>query len=540
MIHNRRLATANVGVAVGAFGIATFMALMQALSRASLDLPGRSAKMYYLSVTAHGVLMAIVFTTFFIMGLGVAFTTRALDRPLKWPKLAWAGFWIAVVGTAMTAWAILWGKASVLYTFYPPLQAHWAFYVGATLLVVGSWVWGAVVIATYLAWKRDNRGRPVPLAVYGILSTIIVWYLATIGVAAEMLFLLIPWSLGLTETVDPLLARMLFWFFGHPLVYFWLLPAYVVWYAVVPKEAGGKLFSDPLARMVFALFIILSTPVGFHHQFMDPGISAGWKMAHTVTTFAILFPSFVTAFTVTASLEVAGRMRGATGLLDWIGKLPWGNPMVAAVLLSMLLFAIGGFGGAINAAFGMNSVVHNTAWIQGHFHLTVGSAVALTFMGVCYWLVPKLVDRDLELGLLAKWQPYLWFLGMLFFSISNHITGIMGMPRRVYEATYGGAEAAAQWQGLTLLSAGGGILLFASAAFFLLVMLGTVTAGRKARQPALEFAEPLEGEPRKLLVFDKIWAWVVVAVILVALAYAYPLADHLSMETFGSRGFKPF
>ncbi len=503
-------------------------------------LPGRSAKMYYLSVTAHGVLMAIVFTTFFIMGLGVAFTTRALDRPLKWPKVAWAGFWIAMIGTAMTAWAILWGKASVLYTFYPPLQAHWAFYVGATLLVVGSWVWGAVVIATYLAWKKDNPGTPVPLAVYGILSTIIVWYLATIGIAAEMLFLLIPWSLGLTDTVDPLLARMLFWFFGHPLVYFWLLPAYVVWYAVVPREAGGKLFSDPLARMVFALFIVLSTPVGFHHQFMDPGISAGWKMAHTVTTFAILFPSFVTAFTVTASLEVAGRMRGATGLLDWIGKLPWGNPMVAAVLLSMLLFAIGGLGGAINAAFGMNSVVHNTSWIQGHFHLTVGSAVALTFMGVCYWLVPKLVDRDLELGLLAKWQPYLWFLGMMFFSISNHITGIMGMPRRVYEATYGGAEAAAQWQGLTLLSAGGGILLFASAAFFLLVMLGTVTAGRKAQQPALEFAEPLEGEPRKLLVFDKIWAWVVVAVILVALAYAYPLADHLSMETFGSRGFQPF
>ncbi len=206
----------------------------------------------------------------------------------------------------------------------------------------------------------------------------------------------------------------------------------------------------------------------------------------------------------------------------------------------MMLFAIGGLGGAINAAFGMNAVVHNTAWIQGHFHLTVGSAVALTFMGVCYWLVPKLVDRDLELGLLAKWQPYLWFLGMMFFSISNHITGIMGMPRRVYEANYGGAEAAAQWEGLTLLSAGGGILLFVSAAFFLLVMLGTVTAGRKAQQPALEFAEPLEGEPRKLLVFDKIWAWVVVAVILVALAYAYPLADHLSMETFGSRGFQPF
>ena len=201
MIYNRRLATANIGVAIAAFGIATFMALMQSLSRASLDLPWRSAKMYYLSVTGHGVLMALVFTTFFIMALGVAFTTSALDRPLKWPKVGWVAFWIAVLGTAMTTWAILWGKATVLYTFYPPLQAHWAFYVGATLLVVGSWVWGAVVIATYLAWKKDNPGKPVPLAVYGILTTIIVWYLATVAVASEMLFLLIPWSLGLKETV---------------------------------------------------------------------------------------------------------------------------------------------------------------------------------------------------------------------------------------------------------------------------------------------------------------------------------------------------
>jgi cytochrome c oxidase subunit 1 len=540
MMYNRRLATANIGVAVGAFGIATFMAFMQALSRAALDLPGRTASMYYLSVTGHGVLMALIFTTFFIMGLGVALTTRALGRPLKGAGLAWVGFWVAVIGTLAAGWAILWGKASVLYTFYPPMQAHPAFYIGLTLVVVGSWIWSAVTIATYLGWRRDNPGQPVPLAVYGIMTTIIVWLLATVGVAVEMLFQLVPWSLGLKETVDPLLARMLFWYFGHPLVYFWLIPAYVIWYAVVPRVAGGRLFSDPLARMVFALFIILSAPVGFHHQFMDPGISSGWKMVHTLTTFGILFPSFVTAFTVTASLEVAGRMKGARGLFDWLGKLPWGDPLVASVLLSMLLFAIGGFGGSINAAFGMNSMVHNTAWIQGHFHLTVGTATALTFMGASYWLVPKLTGRELELGLLARVQPYLWFLGMLLFSISNHITGLMGMPRRVFETGYGGSEIAAQWSSLTLVSALGGILLFISASFFLLVMLGTVLAGQRREQPALEFAVPVAGNPQRLGVFDRMWVWVVVAVVLVVIAYAYPLSSHLAMETFGSPGFRPF
>ena len=540
MTTAKRLATAHVGVAVGAFGIAAFMALMQALSRANLDLPWRTARMYYLSVTAHGVLMALVFTTFFIMGLGVALTTSALQRPLRFPTLGWGAFALAAIGTAGATWAILWGKATVLYTFYPPLQAHPAFYIGLTLVVVGSWLWSADIIATYRAWRREHQETAVPLAVHGLLATIIVWLIATVGVAAEMLFQLIPWSLGITDRVDPMLARMLFWYFGHPLVYFWLLPAYVVWYTVLPRVAGGKLFSDSLARMVFALFMILSAPVGFHHQFMDPGIPTGWKAFHAFNTLWILFPSFVTAFTVLASLEVAGRRRGATGLFDWIGKLPWSDPLVASVLLSMLLFAVGGFGGAINASFGMNSMVHNTAWIQGHFHLTVGSAVALTFMGTAYWLVPRLVGRELELVLLAKVQPYLWFFGMALFSFTNHVTGLQGMPRRVFDPGYLGAPAADQWRALTGVSAVGGLLLFTSAAFFLLVMLGTVLAGKRTDNVAVEFAEPLDGPPARRTVFDRFGLWVTVAIALVLLAYAVPLAQHLQMERFGSTGFKPF
>ncbi|HYT98863.1 MAG TPA: cbb3-type cytochrome c oxidase subunit I [Gemmatimonadales bacterium] len=540
MIRSSRLALANLWVAILAFGVASAMAFMQALSRAALELPWRSAKMYYLSVTAHGTLMALVFTTFFIMAFGYVVAERTLGRPVPHRGLAWTGFWVALAGTLAAVAAILSGKATVLYTFYPPLKAHPAFYIGATLLVVGSWIWGFVVIRSYLLWKREHVGQPAPLALHGTLATVIVWLIATVGVAAEMLFLLIPWSLGFTKTVDPELARMLFWYFGHPLVYFWLLPAYVVWYTVLPRVAGGKLFSDPLARLVFVLFIILSTPVGFHHQFMDPGIPAAWKLFHAILTFGILFPSFVTAFTVTASLEVAGRMHGATGLLDWLKRLPWGDPLVASVLLSMLLFAVGGIGGAINAAYGMNAVVHNTAWIQGHFHLTVGSATALTFMGTAYWLLPRLTGRELELGLLAKVQPYLWFVGMVLFSISNHITGLMGMPRRIYDATYGGAAAAQAWRGLTGISAVGGLFLFASAGFFMLVMLGTGLAGRKREPEPIEWAEPLEPSSPKATLLDRYGLWTLVAVALVLIAYAYPLWSHLHMQRFGSPGYTPF
>ena len=77
MTRADRLSLSHLWVAIVAFGVAAAMAFMQALSRASLDLPWRSAKMYYLSVTAHGVLMALVFTTFFIMAFGYVVVTRA-------------------------------------------------------------------------------------------------------------------------------------------------------------------------------------------------------------------------------------------------------------------------------------------------------------------------------------------------------------------------------------------------------------------------------------------------------------------------------
>src|SRR5262249_17692333 len=278
------------------------------------------------------------------------------------------------------------------------------------------------------------------LSIHGLPAGIIVRSPATTGLAAEVVGMLIPWSLGLVDKVDPLGARTYFWWFGHPLVYFWLLPAYVIWYYVLPQVAGGRLFSDPLARMVFILFVILSTPVGFHHQLADPGITAGWKLAHTILTYAVMYPSFVTAFTVIASLEVAGRLKGRKGLFDWIGALPWGNPVFSSIALAMIAFAFGGFGGAINAAYAMNGMVHNTAWIMGHFHVTLGTTGALTFMGTTYWLLPRLLGRDLRLGVLARIQPYLWFIGMTIFSTSYHIAGMRGLPRRVYSAALAGDQ----------------------------------------------------------------------------------------------------
>ena len=459
---------------------------------------------------------------------------------MKWPRASWIAFWAAVAGVLVTTWAILTHRASVLYTFYPPMQAHPAFYIGLTIVVVASLEWAASIVASWWELRRTNATRPVSLAMHATTANAMLWMLCTLGVAAEMVFQLIPWSLGWAKTVDPLLARTLFWFFGHPLVYFWILPAYTIWYTVLPREAGGYLFSDRLGRVVFTLFLVLSTPVGFHHQFQDPGISAGWKLFHTFNTMVISFPSLVTAFTVCASLEVAGRLRGGKGLFGWIGTLPWGNPLVSCALCAMLLFLIGGFGGAVNAAYALNSVVHNTAWVQGHFHLTVGSAAALTYMGAMYWMVPRLRGVALQYRPLAQVQPFLWMLGMSFFSLPNHITGLMGLPRRVYDATYGGAPQAQMWSELTAISAAGGIIVFTSALCFVLSIGKTLLRAPHEEPQPLAWAEPLADDDSALTAWDRLGRWWAVALVLVLIAYAIPLLDIFRMTRFGSPGFKPF
>src|SRR5262245_41192312 len=100
------LAGTHIGVAVAAFGVAAAMGVMQALSLADVNFPYRSESLYYISVTAHGVLMALVFTTFFIMGLGYVLAQENLGR-IAGRGMGWFAFWLAVVGSVAAAVTIL-------------------------------------------------------------------------------------------------------------------------------------------------------------------------------------------------------------------------------------------------------------------------------------------------------------------------------------------------------------------------------------------------------------------------------------------------
>ncbi len=539
----KKLTAWYLGIAMGALFIGGLFGPLQKLEHVGTSalnvypaLQNVGLNSYYQGLTIHGVLNVLVWTTFFIVGFLTFATVHSLKRDLTHPKLNLASLIIMSIGLVMAAVPILMNLATVLFTFYPPLQASPFFYIGLTLVVVGSWVAGWSMFLTYRAWRKENPGVETPFIALASLITMVMWQFATVGIATEMLWLIIPWSLGLVETIDPQLARTFFWFTGHPIVYFWLLPAYISWYGMIPKQVGGKLFSEPLARLVFWLFLLLSIPVGLHHQYLDPGVPAGWKVLHAVLTYSLFVPSVLTAFNVIASMEIGGRARGGTGLLGWIRTLPWDNPSFTAQNLAMILFAFGGISGLTNASYNLNLVIHNTMWIPGHFHLTVGSGVTLSFFGIAYWLVPKLANKPLFSKKVALWQAWTWFAGMLLMSNGLHILGLnFGSPRRTMLGV--APYASADWQPLLIEAALGGIILGVSGLLFYTNMLGTVFSKKKLTEEIeMPVAESLEEGPAPAWL-DSWRPWIVATLVLIVVSYGPILVYLISNLNLTSPGF---
>ena len=518
----RRLSLAHMWIAFSLSGVAGLLGLFQLLARDQVVRAPTSA--YYASTTLHGVVQAFVLTTFFIVGFGYFVSSTSLDRPVRWPRLAWLGFWTMLVGTLVAALSIAAGRATVLYTFYPPMIAHWSFYAGAALLLVGSLAWTAITIAMTMAWKRENPSRPVPLPQFGMTSCAILWAWTLVGVVVEVVFQLLPLSLGMASTIDVGLARALFAWTLHPIVYFWLIPAYVALYSIVPKAAGGYLSSDEAGRVVFVMLLVFSLPIGLHHVFVDPEQAAGWKLMHALGTFLVALPTLLTGFTVTASLETAGRLRGGKGLFGWIGRLPWSEPVALGGILAVFTLLPGGFGGLINASYAMDTMVHNTAWITAHFHLILGGTVVTVYFASAYALWPRLTGRRLYSRGLATTQLWLWFAGIFILTVPWHYQGLLWMPRRIAYVPYD-AGIVARWRPASAVMIVGGALMVVSTVLFLVNLLLTQRNRAEETVGAMAYAETMEPLVRvpALLNGFAVWNWLLV--VLMAIAWAYPLGQ---------------
>jgi len=526
--RSSRLALFHYWVAFATFLPAVLLGAWQMLVRSPLPAPLDDSAAYYASVTLHGTAMAYVVTTFFIMGFGYALAATSLARPLRGMTAAWIGFAICLVGTLMAVAAILSGRASVLYTFYPPLLASAWYYGGAFLLIAGSMIWVVLIIFNMTAWKRDNPGRPVPLPMFAITATAILWAWAAIPTLVELGGILLPRALGWSDLIDASLARTLFSVTLHAIVYFWLMPAYIAFYTLVPLAAGGRMYSDTMGRLAFIMLFVFSLPVGMHHLFMDPEHGSGFKFLQSSLTFLVVLPTLLTVFSTCASLEIAGRIRGGRGLLGWISALPWNEPMVLAVALSLAMLGLGGFGGLINMSFAMNAMIHNTSWVTAHFHLIFGGAVLIMYFAIAYEMWPRITGKPLRSKTLARAQLWLWFFGMLITTIPWHIAGVMGQPRRVAAFDYAD-PLMARMGPLVVISVIGGVILLTSA-ILLIVILARSHFGARAETEPLGYATAVNPPLRLPPALNGFALWNAIVAVLMLLAYGYPIGQFFFMK----------
>ncbi|WP_321890218.1 b(o/a)3-type cytochrome-c oxidase subunit 1 [Paraburkholderia bannensis] len=525
MLNNKRLVLAHFWLAFVLFGVALLLGAWQMLVRSPLHPWLKNPELYYRSVTEHGTVMGYAFPTLIAMGFGYAVSELALKRPLVGVRFAWLGFILLALGAVTASVPVALGRASVLYTFYPPMIGNVFYYLGVVLVVVGSWVWVALMSVNLAAWKRENRGKPVPLAMFATVAGAYLWGWTAVGAAIEVLFQILPVALGWRNTIDAGLARVFFSWTLHAIVYFWLMPAYIAYYTIIPRAIGGRLYSDSMARISFILFLVVAMPIGLHHLFTDPQVGSGFKFLQSVFTALVAVPTLLTVFTICASVEIAGRLRGGKGTFGWIARLPWHNPQMLALAFSFVMLGFGGAGGLINMSYQLDQSIHNTQWVTGHFHLIYGGAIVIMYFAIAYDLWPQLTGRELTNWRLMRWQLWLWFVGMIVTTFPWHLVGLLGMPRRMAYFDYSDPALAAQASLVTLSAIGGFILVISVVLFFVVLLQGH----RSAVHPAddYRFSTPVHESPRLPVALNSFALWVVLMVGLTVVNYGYPIAQLL-------------
>lgn len=537
--EDARISKSYLSIAFIALLLGGFLGLLQGLNRAGvLQLP--SWLNYYQVLTAHGILLVVVLSAFFTIGYFYAGLSHTLGGLLpKVRKMAWIGFWMKIFGFVLVVIPILKNEASVMYTFYPPMAASPMFYFGLVFIVLGIWMLSAGAFTQVANWRRNHKGQHLPILAFFATGVFVLLVGATAFVAVEVLFMIIPWTLGWTDGINVLLARTLFWAFGHTAVNIWYLTAVSAWYVIVPKIIGGHRWNDLLTRMVVIPLVIMNITGGFHHQIIDPGISQSIKYMHVFMSLAIGFPSLMTAYAMFRVFERTARARGGKGLVGWYKKMPWGDVRFLSPFIAMVAFIPAGAGGIAQSTNQLDQVVHNTMWVVGHFHITLGMSVIMTFFGISYWLVPYLSKRVLTpaMNRLGVIQTVIWTLGMVIMAISMHIVGLFGSPRRTSFTTYGNFAETLGWNPYMAAVGIGASLLLIGVILQVYVVFNLMFFAPKG-ETEFPIAEEEAGAAKTPYWTERWGIWVVLMLLVVSMAYVLPIADMIMNAPPGSPPFK--
>jgi cytochrome c oxidase subunit 1 len=398
-----------------------------------------------------------------------------------------------LIGALMVNVAVLQGNSSVMFTSYVPMQAAPHFYLGLILFAVGALIGCFVFFGTLVVAKEEKTYEgSVPLVTFGAITAAII-AVFTIASGAIILIPTFLWSMGLIGNIDTLMYKTVWWAMGHSSQQINVSAHVAIWYLIAAVVLGARPLSEKVSRMAFLMYILFLQLASAHHLLVEPGISSEWKVFNTsYAMYLAVLGSMVHGMTVPGSIEAAQRARGFTnGLFEWLRKAPWGNPAFSGMFMSLVMFGfLGGISGVVMGTEQINLIMHNTLYVPGHFHATVVAGTTLAFMAATYLLVPLIFRRELIMKGLARWQPYLFGLGVMGISVFMMGAGTLGVPRRVWDIT--GADAALKfdYSGTAYLMMGlngiSGVLAALGGLTFIVIIVGSVLFGKRTGDKPLE------------------------------------------------------
>jgi cytochrome c oxidase subunit 1 len=480
-----KLIKANAVAAVVFLAIGGLFGLSVALTRwpAVHFLP---ADWFYLALTAHGLDVLLVWCIFFEMAILYFASAILLNSRLAGPKWAWAGFAMMLVGALITNVVVLQGGSSVMFTSYVPMMAEPGFYLGIILFAVGALIGCCVFFGTLVIAKRDKTYEgSVPLVTFGALTAAII-AVFTIASGAIILIPTFLWSIGLVSHIDPLVYKTIWWAMGHSSQQINVAAHVSVWYAIAAMVFGAKPLSEKISRMAFLMYILFLQLASAHHLLVEPGLSSEWKIFNTsYAMYLAVLGSMIHGMSVPGAIEAAQRGRGLTkGMFEWLRKAPWGNPAFSGMFMSLVFFGfIGGISGVVMGTEQINLIMHNTLYVPGHFHGTVVAGTTLAFMAMTYLLVPLIFRRELIMKRVARWQPYVFGIGVAGISIFMMGAGTLGVSRRHWDMTFADAVLPFDYPSAAYLMMGlNGIFAIMAAIgglMYVVVVVGSVFFGKK-------------------------------------------------------------